>query len=81
MVIKGVFLSDNLVILLEVYVDLTDNYVKFLEFYVDLSDDYVSLLHLNVDLSDIIMTSKWQLVARHEHAVSMIISSQIDIKI
>lgn len=81
MAIKVFFLSDNLVILLEVYVDLTDNNVKFLEFYVDLLDDYVSLLRLYVDLSDIIMTSKWQLVARHEHAVSMIISSQIDIKI
>lgn len=39
MAIKDYFLSDNLVILFEDYVDLTDNYVKFSELYVDLSDD------------------------------------------
>lgn len=52
MAVKGFFLSDNLVILLEVYVDLTYNYIQFSEFCVDLSDDYVSLLRLYVDLSN-----------------------------
>lgn len=66
MVIKDYFLSDNLVILFEDYVDLTDNYVKFSELYVDLSDDNISLLRLYVDLSNILMTSKCHLVARHE---------------